>query len=122
MLTVKGIQRILHFSESYGGNDGACFGTADPSRLRPYPNAEINLLARKRQRPDMLNVARVIIRLRQGAGLSQEKLAQRVGMTKQDIARLERPSYKGHTFKTFQRIAEALGYALEIKLARVRKA
>jgi len=35
MLTRKGMERSWRHQLQYGGGGGACFGTSDPTRLRP---------------------------------------------------------------------------------------
>jgi transcriptional regulator with XRE-family HTH domain len=56
-----------------------------------------------------------IARLRNEAGLTQQELARRAGMLKQNVARVEKPDYSGYTLTTLQRIALALGHALEVR-------
>lgn len=63
---------------------------------------------------EVLAVGIEIARLRHEAGLSQSQLAQRAGMHKQNVARLERPDYRGYTLDTLQRVANALGKQLRI--------
>jgi len=55
------------------------------------------------------NIAVQLAALRKEAGLSQKELAQRAGMTQQQISRLESPSYEGHSLSMLRRVAEALG-------------
>ena len=54
-------------------------------------------------------VARTIYRLRSGAGLTQQALAERVGTTASVISRLEDADYTGHSLAMLRRIAAALG-------------
>lgn len=35
MLTLETLLKVIRQRETYGSDDGACFGTSDPSRLRP---------------------------------------------------------------------------------------
>ena len=62
-------------------------------------------------------LARALVALRQGRGLSQRQLAERLGISPQTIRRLERPDYRGHTLAMVARYAEALGARLEFQLA-----
>jgi transcriptional regulator with XRE-family HTH domain len=64
-----------------------------------------------------LNVGSVIHEARISAGLTQQQLADRVGMYQSAIARLEDADYDGHSLKTLERIAVALGKRIEISLA-----
>ena len=61
-----------------------------------------------------LNVGSVIYEARNNAGLTQQQLADRVGMHQSAIARLEDADYYGHSLKTLERIAAALGKRLEV--------
>jgi ribosome-binding protein aMBF1 (putative translation factor) len=60
-------------------------------------------------------VARQIHDARKNHGLSQAKLAAAVGTTQSVIARLEDANYEGHSLRMLRRIAEALGYDVEIR-------
>ena len=64
-----------------------------------------------------LNVGSVIYEARSNAGLTQQQLADRVGMYQSAIARLEDADYDGHSLKTLERIAFALGKRIEISFA-----
>lgn len=60
-------------------------------------------------------VARQILVARKERGLSQAKLAALVGTTQSVIARLEDADYEGHSLTMLRRIAEALGYDVEVR-------
>jgi transcriptional regulator with XRE-family HTH domain len=60
-------------------------------------------------------VARQILEARKERGLSQAKLAALVGTTQSVIARLEDADYEGHSLTMLRRIAEALGYDVEVR-------
>lgn len=74
---------------------------------------EFALLLKKAERD--WDLALAIAFARQDAGLSQKQLAARVGTTQQQISRLERPGYRG-SLTTLERVAQALGLEVEIKL------
>jgi len=61
-----------------------------------------------------LNVGSAIHEARSAAGLTQRQLAERVGMHQSAIARLEDADYDGHSLRTLERIAFALGKRIEI--------
>jgi len=61
------------------------------------------------------NVGVEIFQARTAAGLPQKQLADRVGMQQSAIARLENADYDGHSLKTLERIAFALGKRVEIR-------
>ena len=65
-------------------------------------------------------VARTIYRLRSGAGLTQQALAERVGTTASVISRLEDADYTGHSLAMLRRIAAALGRRVEIRFPAVK--
>ena len=67
-------------------------------------------------------VARTIYRLRSGAGLTQQALAERVGTTASVISRLEDADYFGHSLATLRRIAAALGRRVEIRFPALKSA
>jgi DNA-binding XRE family transcriptional regulator len=67
---------------------------------------------------DKLNVrvAMLIYQVRTEANLSQADLAQLVGTSQPNIARLEDADYEGHSLSMLQKIAEALGKRIEIQM------
>ena len=67
-------------------------------------------------------VARTIYRLRSGAKLTQQALAERVGTTASVISRLEDADYTGHSLAMLRRIAAALGRRVEIRFPPVKTA
>ena len=60
-------------------------------------------------------IARQIRELRERAGLTQRRLAKRVGTTASVICRLEDAEYEGHSLSMLRRIAEALNKRLEVR-------
>ncbi|SMB86516.1 XRE family transcriptional regulator [Deinococcus hopiensis] len=62
--------------------------------------------------PVSLEVARVL----DASGLTQSEAAARAGMQQPNVARLLDPQYHGHSLSTLRRLAEALGYDVEVKL------
>ena len=74
--------------------------------------------ARKKLREATLNarVAQAIYQARTNAKLSQRALAKLIGTQQPVIARLEDADYDGHSLSMLQRIAEALGKKIDIKL------
>ncbi len=57
-----------------------------------------------------------IRRMRKSAGLSQADLAERLGLSQQQIQQLEDPSRSNPTWRTMRKIARALGCRWELKL------
>ncbi|MGM0761009.1 MAG: helix-turn-helix domain-containing protein [Thermodesulfobacteriota bacterium] len=60
-------------------------------------------------------LASILIAARTKAGLSQEQLAQRMGMKQAGVARIESGRYNP-SMKTLQRYAEATGHKLQISM------
>lgn len=63
------------------------------------------------------DVASMIQNARRTAQITQAELAERIGTQQQAIARLEDPSYDGHSVRVLNRIAHALGVTLTISFA-----
>ena len=61
-----------------------------------------------------VRVAHMIYEARKQSGLTQARLAERIGTKQPVIARLEDADYEGHSLSMLQRIAEALGRRLEV--------
>ena len=54
--------------------------------------------------------------LRKASGMTQKELARRVGISQQQISRLESPEYEGHSLSMLRRIAEVLGATVRVQL------
>lgn len=63
-----------------------------------------------------LQCAMTVRDIRKRANLSQKELAKMIGTSQSAIARIENFEYGGRTITMLQRIADALGYAVEIQL------
>jgi ribosome-binding protein aMBF1 (putative translation factor) len=61
-----------------------------------------------------IDLALLVLEMREEAGLTQAGLAKRVGTTQSVIARLEDAEYTGHSLLMLERIAEACGVALKL--------
>jgi transcriptional regulator with XRE-family HTH domain len=61
-----------------------------------------------------VNIGAEIYQARTQAGLTQKELADRVGMHQSAIARLEDADYDGHSLKTLERIALAVGKRVRV--------
>lgn len=55
---------------------------------------------------------------REAAGLTQTQVAQRLGVSQAQVARLERKGYDAHTLNSLRRYVEALGegFSLEVRV------
>jgi transcriptional regulator with XRE-family HTH domain len=67
-------------------------------------------------------VAQALFRERTKRGLTQQKLADLVGMRQPAIARLEDADYGGRTLSTIEKIARALGMRVEVRLVATEDA
>lgn len=61
-------------------------------------------------------VAQLIYTARKQAGLTQQQLADLIQTKQSVIARLEDADYEGHSLSMLQRIGEALGQKIEIRM------
>lgn len=59
-------------------------------------------------------LAKAIIRLRIGEGLTQKQLAERIGTTQSAISRIETLEYGRVEFQTLEKIAQAFGKRLHV--------
>jgi transcriptional regulator with XRE-family HTH domain len=66
-----------------------------------------------------MNTAALVRRARTDAGLTQEQLARRLGLTQAALARLERPG-SNPTIATLERVLAAAGRRLDLRLGRLR--
>jgi ribosome-binding protein aMBF1 (putative translation factor) len=67
-------------------------------------------------------VAELIYTARKQAGLTQQQLADLIQTKQSVIARLEDADYEGHSLSMLQRVGEALGQRIEIKMVPVVEA
>jgi len=61
-----------------------------------------------------IDLALLVREMREHAGLTQSKLARKVGTTQSVIARLENAEYIGHSLTMLERIANGCGVALKL--------
>jgi ribosome-binding protein aMBF1 (putative translation factor) len=73
-----------------------------------------NLAAEVQTQRLVADVGSEILAARTRVGLTQKQLADRVGMHQSAIARLEDADYDGHSLKTLERIASALGKRVQV--------
>ncbi len=78
----------------------------DHGRRRSFP--EINSLTQ---------IGRLLIALRIANGISQHELAKRLGVSESIVSRDERNEYHGITIEQAQRILDALGAFVVVKVA-----
>ncbi len=62
-----------------------------------------------------------LVEARQAAGLTQEQMAQRLGVSQSQVAKIERRGYEAYTLTTLHRYVQALGadFALEVRVHHV---
>ena len=60
-----------------------------------------------------------LVEARQAAGLTQKELAERLGVSQAQVARIEKRGYDAYTLTTLRRYVEALGadYWLEVRIS-----
>lgn len=66
-------------------------------------------------------VWRQLIEARQAAGLTQQQMAQRLGVSQSQVAKIERRGYEAYTLTTLRRYVQALGtdFTLEVQVRHV---
>ena len=100
-------------------------GDAYGDRTRPRSSDEAAVLRRlglDRAQPfagidGSVHPAMQIRRMRKSAGLSQADLAERLGVSQQQVQQLEDPSQSNPTWRTMGKIARALGCWWELRLS-----
>ncbi len=62
-----------------------------------------------------------LVEARQASGLTQKQVAERLGVSQAQVARLERQGYNAHTLRSLQRYLAAIGndYKLVVRVERV---
>src|SRR5579863_4028122 len=62
-----------------------------------------------------------LVEARQASGLTQKQVAERLGVSQAQVARLEKQGYDSYTLRSLQRYLEALGgdYRLDVTVHRV---
>ena len=62
-----------------------------------------------------------LVEARQAAGLTQKEVAERLGVSQAQVARIEKRGYDAYTLRTLQRYVKALGdnFKLEIAIQQV---
>lgn len=62
-----------------------------------------------------------LVEARRAAGLTQAEVAQRLGVSQAQVARIEKRGYDAYTLNTLRRYVQALGegFSLEVKVRRV---
>jgi predicted XRE-type DNA-binding protein len=62
-----------------------------------------------------------LVEARKAAGLTQAQVAERLGVSQAQVARIEKRGYEAYTLNTLRRYIAALGegYSLEVKVTRV---
>ena len=68
-----------------------------------------------------VDLAILVIQMREAAGLSQAELAKRIGTSQPTIARLENADYTAHSLKTIEKIASACGVSLKLQARKAPK-
>ena|SRR5258708_3674552 len=65
-----------------------------------------------------------LVEARQAAGLTQEELAKRLGVSQAQVSRIEKRGYDAYALNTLRRYVAALGegFSLEVKVNRPGKA
>jgi len=65
-----------------------------------------------------MELAESVQAIRMEQGISQAELARAIGTTQSGVARFENTAQCSFTLRSLARIAEALGYKLQVKLVK----
>lgn len=57
-----------------------------------------------------------LVEARQAAGLTQQEVARRLGVSQAQVARIEKRGYESYTLRTLQRYVEALGDQFKVAI------
>ena len=62
-----------------------------------------------------------LVEARQAAGLTQKEVAERLGVSQAQVARIEKRGYESYTLRTLQRYLQALGnqFTLAISIKKI---
>ncbi len=62
-----------------------------------------------------------LVEARQAAGLTQAQMAERLGVTQSQVARIEKKGYEAYTLTSLRRYVEALGqdFRLDVRITHV---
>jgi transcriptional regulator with XRE-family HTH domain len=69
-----------------------------------------------------IDIAIKLYDLREDSGLTQEQLAQKMGVSQSNVARWESPGYPGYSTTTLDKIADVLDINFTITFGKQRKA
>lgn len=63
-----------------------------------------------------------LVEARQAAGLTQQQMAERLGVSQAQVARIEKRGYDAYTLNTLRRYVKALGegFELEVRIKRTQ--
>jgi predicted XRE-type DNA-binding protein len=90
---------------------------AGRDRLRADPAVRVNSAEGAARKELWLQ----LVEARQAAGLTQAQLAERLGVTQSQVARMEKRGYDAYTLKSLRRYVQALGpdFSLEVTVRRL---
>ena len=90
---------------------------ASRGRLRADPEGRVTSEQRAARKELWLQ----LVEARQAAGLTQAQLAEHLGVTQSQVARMEKRGYDAYTLKSLRRYVQALGpdFSLEVTVGRL---
>jgi DNA-binding XRE family transcriptional regulator len=93
--------------------------TFDEHKKRALKDAAFRRALAEGDDDPFLEAAYGLIALRRELGLTQTQLAHKIpGTSQQSLARLESPSYRGHSLRSLDKIARACGRKLKISFVK----
>jgi len=105
-------------------NDLISRGEAAYHEWRDKLHADPSFQAVYEQEAPKMDLWLQLVEARQKAGLTQAEVAERLGVSQAQVARIEKRGYDAYTLNTLRRYVQALGngFALEVSVRRRRKA
>jgi DNA-binding XRE family transcriptional regulator len=93
-------------------------GEADYRAWRDGILADPVRRARVEELIEQKELAQQLIEARQAAGITQEELARRIGVSQAQVARMEKRGYDAYTLTSLRRYVAALGgeFSLEVRV------
>lgn len=79
----------------------------------------LNRLLSPLEEGDRPRIGEAMVLLRLARGMTQKRLAGKIGTRREVVARWERDDYEGYTWETLQKVFEALGCRLSLAVRAI---
>jgi len=125
-----GSSRVADKGAVYGRSGTKNWRTLDPDEkglsnaeriMRSMIGDDPGLVAKIEVAQINREIAELIYRAREAAGMTQAQLGAAIGTTQSVISRIEDADYNGHSLRLLRRVAEATGQRLEFRFIPLRR-